>query len=78
MNGKIHGWRFATIYFLLMLGCFLAFSAVSRPLRHQMTSLHSLFWTFAVPWSATCFAVLALAVWFVRYRQNVNTRKLSK
>jgi hypothetical protein len=51
---------------------------VSRPLRHQMTSLHSLFWTFAVPWSATCFAVLALAVWFVRYRQNVNTRKLSK
>jgi hypothetical protein len=65
MNLRGHGWLFAAIYFLFMMGCFLGFSAISPPLRHQMGSIHSLFWTFALPWAAASCAVLSVGVWVV-------------
>ncbi|HTW47442.1 MAG TPA: hypothetical protein VMD92_05810 [Acidobacteriaceae bacterium] len=64
MSIRSHGWRFAAIYFLFMMACYLGVSAVSPPLRHQMASIHSLFWTFAMPWVAACCAILSLGVWF--------------
>jgi hypothetical protein len=57
-------WTGTAILFLFMVACYLGFSALS-PLRHQMHSIHSIFWTFAAPWSIGCIAVLALAVQFI-------------
>jgi hypothetical protein len=65
MNFRSHGWLFAAIYFLFMMACFFGFSVISAPLRHQMASIHSLFWTFALPWAAASSAVLSLGVWLV-------------
>lgn len=65
MNIKFRSWWLAAVYFLFMIACYLGFSASYPPLRHQMASIHSLFWTFALPWAAGCCAVIALALWFV-------------
>jgi hypothetical protein len=64
VSEKTRGGRLAAIYFLFMIGCYLAVSAMSPRLRPQMASIHSLFWTFAMPWVAACCAVLSAAVWF--------------
>ena len=78
MSEKTRGWRFAAIYFLFMIGCYLAVSALSPVLRHQMASIHSLFWTFAMPCVAACCIVLSAAVWFTvhllakRYQAKVR------
>jgi hypothetical protein len=53
------------MFFLFMVACWLGFSALFSPLRHQMSSTHSLFWTFAAPWSIGCLALLALAARFL-------------
>ena len=64
MNKKL-SWLAAAVYFLFMLGCYLLFSALSPPVRQQMASIHSLFWTFAMPVAAACCAVFALALRFI-------------
>jgi hypothetical protein len=63
-NAKSQGWLFAAIYFLFMMACYLAVSALMPPIRHQMASIHSLFWTFALPWAAAACAILSLGVGF--------------
>jgi hypothetical protein len=65
MNFTRRGGLFAAIYFLFMMACYLGVSAVSPPIRHQMASIHSLFWTLALPWAAGACAVISLALWFV-------------
>jgi hypothetical protein len=65
MIGKPLSWFGTVILFLFMVGCYLGFSALFSPLRHQISSIHSLFWTFAAPWSIGCLALLALAVRFI-------------
>jgi hypothetical protein len=64
MNKKL-SWLGAAVYFLFMLACYFAFSAMNPQLRHQMASIHSLFWTFAMPWAAASCAILALGMRFV-------------
>jgi hypothetical protein len=64
MNKKL-SWLAAAFYFLFMLACYLAFSAMNPHLRHQMASIHSLYWTFAMPVAAGCCAIFALAMRFV-------------
>jgi hypothetical protein len=65
MIGKPLSWIGTVIFFLFMVACYLGFSALFSPLRHQMSSIHSVFWTFAAPWSIGCLALLALAVRFI-------------
>jgi hypothetical protein len=65
MNRKPMSWFGIAALFLWMVACFLGFAALSPPLRHQMGSVHSVFWTFAAPWSIACIALLALAVRFL-------------
>jgi hypothetical protein len=78
VNIKSRSRSFAAIYFLFMMACYFVFSAMSPPLRHQMASIHSLFWTLALPWAAGCSAVLALGVWFIanllEKRQRANSQ----
>jgi hypothetical protein len=62
MCRKPLNWSGTAILFLFMVAGYLGSSALFSPLRHQMNSLHSIFWTFAAPWSIGCIAVLALAV----------------
>jgi hypothetical protein len=57
-------WWFAAVYFVFMMACYFGASAMIPPIRHQMASIHSLFWTFALPWSAAACAVLSAAVGF--------------
>lgn len=64
MNKKL-SWLAAAIYFLFMLACYLGFSIMNPALRHQMASIHSLYWTFAMPVAAGCCAIFALAMRFV-------------
>ena len=64
MNKKL-SWIAAALYFLFMIACYLGFSAMNPALRHQMASIHSLYWTFAMPVAAGCCAVFALALRFV-------------
>jgi hypothetical protein len=64
MNKKL-SWLAAAAYFLFMLACYLGFSVLNPALRHQMASIHSLYWTFAMPWATACCAIFALAVRFV-------------
>jgi hypothetical protein len=65
MSGKPLTWCGTATLFLFMIACYLGSSALFSPLRHQMNSIHSIFWTFAAPWSIACIAVLALAVQFL-------------
>lgn len=78
MNIKAQSWRLASIYFIFMMACYLIFSAMSPPLRQQMASIHSLFWTLALPCAAACSAVFSAGVWFVAYflakRRQAKTR----
>jgi hypothetical protein len=64
MNFRHFGGVYAAIYFLFMMACYLGVSAVYPTIRHQMASIHSLFWTFGLPWAAGCCAVISLAMWF--------------
>lgn len=64
MNKKL-SWLGAAVYFLFMLACYCGFSAMNPQLRHQMASIHSLFWTFALPCAAAACAILALVMRFV-------------
>jgi hypothetical protein len=48
-----------------MLACYLGFSVLNPALRHQMASIHSLYWTFAMPVAAGCCAIFALAMRFI-------------
>jgi hypothetical protein len=77
MNKKL-SWLGAAVYFLFMLACYFGFSAMNPALRHQMASIHSLFWTFAMPVATACCAIFALAMRFVagllakRYTERSN------
>jgi hypothetical protein len=64
MNGKARGWRFAALYFLFMMACYFAISAMSPRMRPLMASIHSLYWTFAMPLVAACCALVSAAVLF--------------
>ncbi|HSY03556.1 MAG TPA: hypothetical protein VK819_15440 [Acidobacteriaceae bacterium] len=64
MNKKL-SWLAAAVYFLFMLACYLGFSVLNPALRHQMASIHSLYWTFAMPVAAGCCAIFALAMRFI-------------
>ena len=64
MNKKL-SWLAAAMYFLFMLACYLGFSVLNPALRHQMASIHSLYWTFAMPVAAGCCAIFALAMRFI-------------
>jgi hypothetical protein len=78
MNFRRHGGLLAAIYFLFMMVCYLGVSAISPPIRHQMASIHSLFWTFALPWAAAGCVVISLALWFaanlLEKRQRAKTQ----
>jgi hypothetical protein len=65
MSGKPLTWCGTATLFLFMVACYLGFVALFSPLRHQMSSIHSGFWTFAAPCSMACIALLALAVQFL-------------
>jgi hypothetical protein len=65
MNRAPLSWFGIAVLFLFMVACYLGFSALFSPLRHQMSSIHSVFWTFAAPCSIACIALLALAVRFL-------------
>lgn len=56
-------WFATTVFFLLMVACYLGFSALSPHIRLQMASAHSIFWTFAAPWSIGALAILALGLY---------------
>jgi hypothetical protein len=58
---KPFSWLAAAVFFLFMVVCYLGFSALLPPVRHQMASIHSIYWHFELPWSLACCAVLALA-----------------
>ncbi len=60
MTRKSPSWFATVLFFLYMVACYLGFAALSPRLRPQMASPHSMFWTFAAPWSFACIAVLAL------------------
>jgi hypothetical protein len=62
---KRHGGLFAAVYFVFMMACYVGVSAITPPIRHQMASIHSPFWTFGLPWAAGCCAIISLALWFV-------------
>jgi hypothetical protein len=62
MTRKPLSWLGTAIMFLFMVAGYLGSSALFSPFRHQMNSIHSIFWTFAAPWSIACLALLALAV----------------
>ena len=64
MNKKL-SWLAAAVYFLFMLACYLGFSVLNPALRHQMASIHSLYWTFAMPVAAGCCAIFALTMRFI-------------
>jgi len=65
MSRKPMSWLGIAILFLFMVACYLGFSVLFSPLRYQMSSIHSVFWTFAAPWSIAALALLALAVRFL-------------
>jgi hypothetical protein len=65
MNKNPLSWTGTAALFLWMVACFLGFAALSPRLRHQMGSVHSVFWTFAAPWSIAGIALLALAARFL-------------
>ena len=79
MSGKSRSWPGLAVFFVLMCASYLGFSALSAPLRHQMGSIHSMFWTFDAPWSLACCALFTLALGVfpamaARLRKNRSTR----
>jgi hypothetical protein len=66
VKGLISGrWLIANFFFVMAF--FLVFSAILRPVRHQMASIHSLFWTFTLPWTEAGCAVFSAGAWLILY-----------
>jgi hypothetical protein len=62
---KPMSWWKAGLLLVWMTVCFLGLTALNPSLRNQMTSVHSMFWTFIFPSSFVCMAVIALAALFI-------------
>jgi len=55
----------AGLLFLWGLAAYFTFTGFSPSLRHQMASIHSIFWTTAFPGAFCATALFAIAVWFM-------------
>ncbi|HTV14356.1 MAG TPA: hypothetical protein VME68_06555 [Acidobacteriaceae bacterium] len=76
---KPPSWPVTGLYFIFMVACYLGFSALLPSIRHQMSSLHSSFWSFDFPSSLVSLSIIALALRYfpivaARLRQRHSSR----